>query len=236
MFVIQRAQSILLKPKETWPVIAAEAADTRSIYTNYVMILAAIPAIAGFIGLSLIGAGAFGVNVRIPVASGIVHMLISWVLSLAMVFVLALIVDALAPTFGGSKSPISALKLVAYGTTASFVGGIFNLIPVLSILGLVAALYSIYLIYTGLPVLMRCPPEKAAAYTAVVVVCGVVAAVVLAALATLFTPGLRVAGPGVASAAAITLGLGARGEGADAAAYTINTADPLPAVEHPVAL
>ena len=102
MSLIQRVQAILLQPKETWPVIAQEGGDAKSLYTGYVMILAAIPAIAGFIGLSLIGAGAFGISVRIPIATGVLQMLVSWVLSLVMVFVVALIVDALAPTFGGS--------------------------------------------------------------------------------------------------------------------------------------
>ena len=193
MSLIQRVQAILLQPKETWPVIAQEGGDAKSLYTGYVMILAAIPAIAGFIGLSLIGAGAFGFSVRIPIATGVLQMLVSWVLSLVMVFVVALIVDALAPTFGGSRSQFSALKLVAYGSTAGFVGGIFSLIPMLSILGLIAALYSIYLIYTGLPVLMRCPPAKAGAYTAVVILCGIVAMVVLAAVSALFTPAARAA-------------------------------------------
>ncbi|HEY2925717.1 Yip1 family protein [Piscinibacter sp.] len=188
MNLIQRVQNILLKPKETWPVIAQESADTASIYTGYVLILAAIPAIAGFIGLSLIGAGAFGYSVRVPLTMGLTHMLVSYVLSLVAVFVLALITDALAPTFNGTKSQISALKLVAYGSTAGFVGGIFSLVPGLAILGLIASLYSIYLIYTGLPVLMKCPPDKAGAYTAVVIVCGVVAMVVLALVSSIALP------------------------------------------------
>jgi len=114
---------------------------------------------------------------------------VGYVLSLAMVFVLALIVDALAPTFGGSKSQISALKVVAYGSTAGFLGGIFSLLPALSILGLLAAFYSIYLIYTGLPVLMKCPKEKAVAYTAVVIVCGFVLMLVAGAVTGLMMPG-----------------------------------------------
>ena len=188
MSLVQRVQDILLRPKQTWPVIAAEPADAASLYRDYVVILAAIPAIAGFIGLSLIGAGAFGVSVRIPVVSGLVNMVVSFLLSLLMVYLVALLVDALAPTFGGTKDRIAALKVVAYGSTAGFVGGIFSLVPALSILGLLAALYSIYLIYTGLPVLMRCPPEKAAGYTAVVVLCGIVAMVVLAGASALVVP------------------------------------------------
>jgi hypothetical protein len=199
MSLIQRVQDILLRPRQTWPAIAAEPGDTASIYSSYVIYLAAIPAIAGFIGLSLVGAGAMGYSVRLPIATGLAHMVLGYVLSLVMVFVIALLVDALAPTFGGTKSQISALKLVAYGSTAGFVGGIFSLLPMLSILGLVAALYSIYLIYTGIPVLMKCPPEKAAAYTAVVIVCGIVAMLVLAAVTSMVLPSgpVRMAGAAV---------------------------------------
>ncbi|MEP6872960.1 MAG: Yip1 family protein [Burkholderiales bacterium] len=189
MSLIQRVQDILLKPRAAWPIIAAEGGDTASIYKDYLIYLAAIPAVAAFVGLSLIGAGGFGFSVRVPILTGLVQMIVSFVLSLVMVFVLALIVDALAPTFNGTKSQINALKLVAYGSTAGFVGGIFGLIPSLSILGLLAALYSIYLIYTGVPVMMRCPPEKAGAYTAVVIVCGIVAAVVFGAVSAALLPG-----------------------------------------------
>jgi hypothetical protein len=188
MNLVQRVQDILLKPKATWPAIDAEPADTASLYKNYVMILALIPAVAGFIGLSVIGFGAFGVNFRVPVVTGLVNMVVGYVLSLVMVFVLALIIDALAPTFEGSKSQIGALKLSAYASTASFLGGVFSLIPSLSILGALAALYGIYLIYVGLPVLMKCPPDKSLAYTAVVVVCAIIGGVVIAWVLSLLTP------------------------------------------------
>jgi hypothetical protein len=186
MPLIERVQAILLKPKQTWPVIAAEPTDAAAIYSRYLVFLAAIPALAGFIGLTLVGAGAFGVSYRLPIATGLVQMVISYLLSLAMVFVLALIVNALAPTFGGTKNQLAALKLVAYGSTAGFVGGIFNLLPSIAILGLLAAIYSIYLIYTGIAVLMRCPADKAGAYTAVVIVCAVLAGIVLAGVTSLF--------------------------------------------------
>ncbi|MDE2368164.1 MAG: YIP1 family protein [Burkholderiales bacterium] len=189
MNLIQRAQDILLKPKETWPEIAQEGGDPASIYTGYVMILAAIPAVAGFIGLTVVGAGAFGVRVHLPFGVGLAQMVVGYVMSLVSVFVLTLITDALAPTFGGTRSPNDALKLVAYGSTAGFVGGIFSLLPSISVLGVVAALYSIYLFYLGLPVLMKCPPEKAAGYTAVVTICGIVAMAVLSLATSLFTPG-----------------------------------------------
>jgi hypothetical protein len=187
MSLIERVQSILLRPKQTWPVIAAEPADVASIYSRYVVILAAIPAVCGFIGWTLIGGGGFGVTYRLPIATGLVQLVVGYLLSLAIVYVLALIVNALAPTFGGSKDLVAALKVVAYGSTAGFVGGVFSLLPSLALLlGLLASLYSIYLLYTGLPVLMRSAPEKAGAYTAVVVVCAVLAMIVLGAVSSLF--------------------------------------------------
>ena len=188
MNLIQRVQDILLKPKETWPAIAAEPATVASIYQNWLIFLAAIPAVAAFIGLSIIGMGGFGFGFRVPILSGLVHMVLSYALSLGMVYVLALIVDALAPTFGGTKNPIAALKVVAYGSTAGFVGGIFSLIPMLGVLGILAGLYSIYLIYLGLPVLMRNPPDKSAGYTAVVIVISIVAMVILSAITSMLLP------------------------------------------------
>lgn len=184
--IVQRAKEILLDPKGTWPRIEAEPATAQSIYVPYVVALAALAAVCGFIGLSIVGVGGFGMSFRVPILTGLVGMIVRFVLSLVMVFVIALIVDALAPTFGGQKNPINALKVVAYGSTAGFLGGVFSLLPSLSILGLLAALYSIYLVYTGLPVLMKCPQDKALAYTAVLIVCGIVAGVILGTVSSLF--------------------------------------------------
>lgn len=189
MNLIDRAKGILLQPRDTWPAIEAEAADVAGLYTRYLMILAAIPAVCGFIGMSLIGMGAFGISVRVPVVAGLVNMVVSYVLSLVGVFVLALIVDALAPVFGGQKSSLQALKLAVYASTAALLGGVFTLLPSLAMLGLLAALYSVYLIYTGLPVLMRNPPEKTLAYTAVVLVAAIVMGLVMGAVGSLFMPG-----------------------------------------------
>lgn len=188
MDLVQRVKDILLVPKQTWPVIETEAADTAGLYKNYLVILAAIPAVAGFIGMTLFGFSMMGVTVRVPFMSGLANMVTHYVLSLVMVFVMALIVDALAPSFGGQKSQIGALKLVVYGSTAGMVGGIFGLVPALSMLGLLASLYSIYLIYLGVPVLMKCPPEKALVYTVVILLCALVAGMIIGGVSALFAP------------------------------------------------
>ena len=188
MNLVQRVTDILLRPAATWTQVDHESTDVRSLYTHYIGILGAIPAIASFIGLSLIGVGGFGFSIRVPIVSGLVRLIVGYVVSMLMVFVLSLVVDALAPTFGGRKSGIAALKIVGYGGTAAFVGGVFSLLPSLSALGLLAALYSIYLIYVGLPVLMKCPAHKAAGYTATVVVCGLILGLTVGVLSAVVMP------------------------------------------------
>ena len=187
--LLQRVKNILLAPRTEWPVIRGEPATVQGIYTGYLCLIALVPAIAGFIGLSLVGVGGFGVSFKVPIVSGLVNMVVGYVLWLATAYLLALIVNALAPTFGGQKDMLAAFKVVAYSLTAAWLGGIFTVLPALSMLGLLAALYSIYLLYTGLPVLMQSPPDKAVGYTAVTVLCGFVLGFVIAAVTAMFMPG-----------------------------------------------
>lgn len=186
--MVARVQQLLLNPREAWPQIAAEPADAAQLYRQYLLWLAAIPAVCGFVGFSLVGVGAFGITVRVPLLAGLVQMLLSYALSLVGVWVLALIVQALAPHFGGEADRMQALKLAVYASTAALLGGVFSLLPALALLGVLAALYSVYLLYTGLPVLMRSPQARALPYTAVVVVAAIVLGVVLGALTALITP------------------------------------------------
>lgn len=178
MNIIARVKEILLTPKPAWSIIETEETTTAALYTQYIMILAAIQSVAGFIGMSLFGVSAFGVSVRVPLMTGLVQMVLGYGLTLAMVYVMAMIADALAPGFGGQKNSMNALKLVAYSSTAAMVGGIFALIPALSPLTLLASLYSLYLLYLGVPTLMKVPQEKALPYTAVLVVCAIVVGVI----------------------------------------------------------
>ena len=69
MNLVQRVQDILLKPKDTWPVIATEPGDAASLYKDYLIYMALVPAVAGFIGMSLLGIGGFGFSMRVPIVS-----------------------------------------------------------------------------------------------------------------------------------------------------------------------
>ena len=173
--IIDRIKNILTTPKTEWPVIAAEPATVNGLYTGYIAILAALPAIASFIKGSLIGHSLFGVTVRSPVGMGIVGMILQYLLALVLVYVMALIINALAPTFGGKKDMVQALKTITYAWTASWIAGIAVILPWIGVLILIVGLvYAIYLFYLGLPSTMKCPADKAGGYTAVSIVITVV--------------------------------------------------------------
>lgn len=179
----QRAKDIIVSPKEEWPRIDAEPATIGGIYTSYVMILAAIGPVAAAIGALLFGYPTMmGITYRPSAGAVIGGALVSYALTLLGVYVLALVIEALAPTFGGVKDRLKAFKVAAYSATAAWLAGIFNLIPALSFLGLFG-LYSLYLLYLGLPRLMRAPEEKALGYTIVTILAAIVVWVVVGIIA-----------------------------------------------------
>lgn len=178
--LLARTKAILLTPRSAWPVIATEPMTVASIYRQHVMLLALLPVVALFLKMSLLGMSTPFGTVRTPVVSGLGTLLLSYGLGLLMIYVVAMVVDALAPTFGGQKDPVQALKAVAFSYTAAWVGGIGVLLPVIgTLLALAGGIYAIYLLYVGLPATMRCPPQKAGGYTAVVVIIGILLAVVI---------------------------------------------------------
>jgi Yip1-like protein len=158
--LIARVKGILLTPKTEWPVIAGESTTVGDLYKGYIVWLAAIPPLAAFL-----------VTMRFSASLALSQLIVTYALGLAMVFVVALIVDALAPTFGGTRDRVQALKTVAYCYTASWIAGIAAILPFISVLiMLVAGIYGIYLLYLGLPHTMECPQDKAAGYTAVIII------------------------------------------------------------------
>lgn len=188
MALVERVKNTLLSPRSELQVIDAEPATVASLYSGYIAPLAAIPVICQAIGSSLIGVTIpiVGGHYRVPIVTAIVHALVFYVLTLIFVYIGALIVDALAPTFSGTKNMVQALKVIAFAATPGWVAGIFSLVPMLGILGLLALLYGLYLLYLALPVFMKSPADKAAGYTVVVIIAcfivGLIIGVVVGAL------------------------------------------------------
>jgi hypothetical protein len=181
MNITERIKGILLRPKEEWQTIAGETTAVAELYRNFIFILAAIGPVSSFIGMSLVGVSLpMGGSYRISIASGIISAVVHYGLTLAGVYILALIIDALAPTFSGEKNFGQAFKLAAYSYVPGWLVGVFTLIPALGILGILG-LYGLYLLFTGLPVLMKCPAEKTTGYTVAVIVAAIIIFVVIGA-------------------------------------------------------
>ncbi len=183
MSIVDRVRNICLSPSTEWSVIAQEPAQTGSLLAGYVAPLAAIGAVAGFVGGSIIGRTLpFVGTFRVGIIPGLIGACLTLVMSIVSVGIVALIINALAPTFGAQRDGMQALKVAAYSYTPAWLAGVLNVLPLLGLLVFFAALYGIYLMYLGLPKLMKCPPDKAIGYTAVVVVCAVVLSIAVSAI------------------------------------------------------
>lgn len=164
--LVERVQNILTKPATEWDVIEAEPATVQGLYTGYACILAAIPALASLIGLAVF---------RHAIIFAVFSAVLTYVLTLVGLYVSSFIIDVLAPSFGGTRNQVQALKLATYANTAAWVAGALNIIPVLGgLASLVGGIYSLYLLYIGLPKLMKSPADKTTVYFIVTIVVEIV--------------------------------------------------------------
>jgi len=183
--LVARVKGILLSPKTEWPVIAGEETAANALFTGYVLPIAAVAAVFSFLRMSVIGISLpFGGSFRLPLTMGLTQAVVSFVMAMVGVWLVSFIINLLAPTFGGTRDSRRALQTSAYSMTAAFLGSVLALLPLGTLLAFLAGCYGIYILYLGLPVLMKSPPDKAGGYTAVVVVCTIVAALLLGAVMT----------------------------------------------------
>lgn len=184
-----RVVNILTKPKQEWPVIATEPRDIAGLFKNYVVLLAAIPAICTIIGQAIIGISLpFYGHYRVPIVRALTFGVVSYVLGLIGIYVAALVIAKLAPTFQSEPDTAQAAKLTAYAWTPAWVAGILFLIPALSPLVLLASLYGIYLLYLGVSPMMKTPAEKAIPYLVVSFVVLIVVYFVIGMIAMAIVP------------------------------------------------
>jgi len=127
--LIERVKAILLTPKTEWPVIAAEPETTAGLYTKYILIVSALGPIAMFLKGSLIGTSTFIGTFRMDLGAGLTMAVAMYLLGLVGIFLWSLIINALAPTFGGEKDSVQSLKAAAYAATGAWVGGLGQLVP-----------------------------------------------------------------------------------------------------------
>jgi len=152
-----RVVGMLKNPTIEWRTISAEPDDIQSLYMNYIIPLAAIPAVAMFLGLAIIGVPFAG---RIGFITALATAIVLYIQTLIAPLVAAIVIEQLAPRFSSSGSTVDALKLVAYASTPVWIGSVIYLIIYLTPLMIVPVIFAVYLFYLGLPPMMKTHPNN----------------------------------------------------------------------------
>ena len=182
MNLVDRVKNLLLSPAKEWEVIKGETWTTADLFTKYAIILAAIPALAGFLGYTFFGLSyGFG-TIKLGFGTSLTWAILTYILSLVGVFVLGFIIDALAPSFGSTKDLVASLKVAVFSSTAGWVAGILNIFPALSILVVIASIYGLVLLYMGLERVKSVPKEKIVGYFVVVLIAAILVYIVIGAV------------------------------------------------------
>lgn len=198
--MIGRIQRLMLKPKDEWSAIDAEPMTLQSIMLSWVLPLAAIGPIASVVRSFLfpITIPIIGTRFYPSLIGSVVQAIVAVALTAVGVWLWSLILDALAPNFKGTKNPIAALKLVAFSATAMWLCGIFQLtwwtLPLLFL-----GLYSAYIFWIGVPIMMKVPQDQAPVYVVIAVVIGIVVNAVVGMVALGLTGAMFAMTPGAAN-------------------------------------
>jgi cytochrome c biogenesis protein CcdA len=159
------------------------------------LILAAIPAIAGYIGTTQVGwsFGGFEVH-KLTTQSALQIAMLTYFTMLIAVFSLGMAIHWMGQTYGSKQTLPQAIALAAYTATPLWIMGFFFLYPVLwvnMLVGLPALAYTVYLLYTGVPVMMSVSQERGFLFASAVLAVGLVMLVaVLGAMAMLWSMGI----------------------------------------------
>jgi hypothetical protein len=171
--IVQRVIGMLAQPRRTWAVVDQEPTTTAALYLHYIAPLAGLATLARLIGVAFVG---FPVIPRLPFWQVLIWAAMYFVLELLAVDILSYVIDWLGPMVGcpeceGVPRHIQALKVAAYARTPLWIFGLLLIVPTLSTVAIaVGAVYSVYLLWLGLPELMKAPKHRVPVYVLATVV------------------------------------------------------------------
>ena len=180
MNIYQRAKNLLLAPAKEWQSIDEEDVNSSHVLT-YLLVLALIPAVAGFIGMGFIGLNVFGIHSG-SIGWGFRNAISTYLGIVGGAYISAFVIDFLADKFQATSSFNVAFKVVAYSYAPMCVAGVFYLIPSLSFLVPLAGLYGLYILYTGMKPMLKVPEDKMMGYFIVCLLSMIVVSMVLGAI------------------------------------------------------
>lgn len=185
--ILNHVWGIFTHPDDEWATIRSEPNTIGRHYLTHALILAAIPAICGFIGATQVGwtVGSDDTVQKLTSESALMLCLLFYGAMIVGVVILGKFIDFLSETFQEDDHTPRGIALATYTTTPLFICGLIALYPVLwldMIIGLVAIAYSVYLLYEGVPILMSIPKEKGFVFASAIVTVGLVMFVGLLAI------------------------------------------------------
>jgi len=193
--ILKYVWGILTEPRVAWARIREEDCSVFETYIGTIIPLALISPVAGFIGTTQFGwqIGA-GKPVTLTAGSAAQISIAYFGAILVSVFVIAMLVRWMSETYGDQKSLARCVALAAYTAVPMFLVGVFQIYPVLWInflFGLPALAFSVYLLYSGVPIMMEIPVERGFLFATAVLAVGLVALVgLLASTVVLWSYGL----------------------------------------------
>ncbi|WP_371188801.1 Yip1 family protein [Thalassotalea maritima] len=189
--ILNHIWGLYAHPKTEWADI--DNRHESMIYgLSHIMLVALIPSICGYFAAAYIG-WQIGVGdpITITKQSALMLAISMYVAIMVGIFALAYLIRWMANTFDSNPSFTQCLELAAYTATPVMMAGLAALYPVLwfvALVGCVAVAYSVYLLYSGIPIMMHIPEEKGFIYSSSIVTVGLVLLVcILAGTAIMWT-------------------------------------------------
>ena len=183
--ILNHLWGLYAHPLEEWQTIDNRH-ESLTYSLSHILIIALFPSVMGYYSSVYLG---WSIGTGNPVflthESALMIGAAMYVALIGGVFALAYLAHWMAVTFGAKPTFTQTIELAAYTATPVFMSALAAFWPELWFVvcvGLVALAYSVYLLYTGVPILMHIPQERGFIYASSVVTCGLILLVIILAL------------------------------------------------------
>ena len=187
--VLNHVIGMFIHPRAEWEEIREKSCSVGRCMIGHVLLLAAIPPVAGFIGTTQVG-WQIGAReaVKLTPESGLLLAVAYYFAMVIGVLSMGYVIRWMAHTYNADATLGDAVAVAAYTATPLFLIGVMQVYPLLwlnFLIGLPALAHTVYLLYTGLPIVMRIEPERGFLFSSAVLAVGLVALVTLLAVTAL---------------------------------------------------
>ena len=162
---------LMFSPGRAWQAIADEAPSTAKVLSLHTALLALIPAICWYIGVTQYGWDVAGETMRLTTQSALPMCVMFYLACVGGVLFLGFMVQWMSTTYGDKVRFSQGVALISYTATPFFLAGVLGLYPVLwldILLGIAVACYCIYLLYAGVAPVMHVARERGFLYASAV--------------------------------------------------------------------